>query len=160
MYRFFLPWRNSPSGPGPPSGSGPTHYRGFMITLGRTTLVRTPLDEWPAQRRGLYLTTHNTHNRQTSMPPAGFETTIPVSEGPQTHALERTATWVCTCINYQLLINTYILLYMCIWLVYEGHNLWKNAWNGKLQDDYSWRLCISVYVIRRMFCVITVSWEE
>jgi hypothetical protein len=28
----------------------------------------------------------------TSMPPAGFESTIPASDGPQTHALERTAT--------------------------------------------------------------------
>jgi hypothetical protein len=33
-----------------------------------TTVGRTPLDEWSARRRDLYLTTHNTHNRQTSMP--------------------------------------------------------------------------------------------
>jgi hypothetical protein len=39
----------------------------------------------------LYLTTHNTHNRQTSMPPAGFETTMPANEWPQTHALDRAA---------------------------------------------------------------------
>ena len=32
-----------------------------------------PLYEWSARRRNHYLTTHNTHNRQTSMPPAGFE---------------------------------------------------------------------------------------
>jgi len=30
----------------------------------------------------LYLTTHNNHNRQTSMPPAGFEPAIPASEWP------------------------------------------------------------------------------
>ena len=49
-----------------------------MITLRRTTLGRTPLDEWSAWRRDLYLTTHNTHNRQTSMPPprVGFEPAI------------------------------------------------------------------------------------
>jgi hypothetical protein len=35
----------------------------------RTTVGRIPLDEWSARRRDLYLTTHNTHNRQTSMPP-------------------------------------------------------------------------------------------
>jgi hypothetical protein len=39
----------------------------------------------------LYLTTHNTHNRETSMPPAGFEPEIPGSERPQTHALDRAA---------------------------------------------------------------------
>jgi len=29
-----------------------------------TTVGRTPLDEWSARRRDLYLTTHNAHNRQ------------------------------------------------------------------------------------------------
>ena len=54
-----------------------------------TTLGRTPLDEWSARRRDLYLTTHDTHKRQPSMQPAGFEPTIPANERPQTHALER-----------------------------------------------------------------------
>jgi hypothetical protein len=49
-----------------------------------TTLGRTPLDKCSAQRRDLYLTTHNTHKRQISMPPAGFKPTIPESERPQT----------------------------------------------------------------------------
>ena len=35
----------------------------------------------------LHLTTHNTHRRQKSMPPPGFEPTIPGSEWPQTDAL-------------------------------------------------------------------------
>jgi hypothetical protein len=84
---FFLPWHNSP-----PSGSEPPHYPGFMITLRHTTLGRTPLDERSARRRDLYLITHNTHKRQTSMPPAEFEPTIPASERLQTHALDRAAT--------------------------------------------------------------------
>jgi len=33
-----------------------------------TTAGRTPLDEWSAHRRDLYLTTHNTHNRQIYAP--------------------------------------------------------------------------------------------
>ena len=32
-------------------------------TQRRITIGRTPLDEWSARRRDLYLTTHNTHNR-------------------------------------------------------------------------------------------------
>jgi len=32
-------------------------------TQQRTTVGRTPLDEWQARRRDLYLTTHNTHNK-------------------------------------------------------------------------------------------------
>ena len=57
-----------------------------------TTVGRTPLDEWSARRRELYLTTHNTHNRQTSMPPVGFEPTISAGERLQTYALDRAAT--------------------------------------------------------------------
>jgi len=44
-----------------PSGSGPPHFRRFAITLGHTTLGRTPLGEWSARRTDLYLTTHNTY---------------------------------------------------------------------------------------------------
>jgi len=32
-----------------------------------TTFGRTPLNEWSVRHRDLYLTTHNNHNRQTSM---------------------------------------------------------------------------------------------
>jgi len=39
----------------PPRGPWPPHYRGFTITLRHTTLSRTPLDEWSAGRRDLYL---------------------------------------------------------------------------------------------------------
>ena len=65
---FFYHGSTAPSGPGTP------HYRGFTITLRHTTFDRTPLDEWSARRRDLYLTTHSTHNRQTSMPPGGIRT--------------------------------------------------------------------------------------
>jgi hypothetical protein len=79
----------------PLGGLGRLIFFGFTITLFRhTTVGRTPLDEGPARRRDLYLTTHNTHKRQISTPPAGFKPTIPVSERPQTHALDRTATGI------------------------------------------------------------------
>jgi len=45
-------------------------------TQRRIRVGRTPLDEWSVRRRDLYLTTHHNHNRQTSMPPVGFEPTI------------------------------------------------------------------------------------
>jgi len=61
-------------------------------TQRRTTVGRTPPDELSAPRRDLYLTTHNTHNRQTSMLPLGFEPTISAGERPQTYVLDRAAT--------------------------------------------------------------------
>jgi len=80
---LFFSWRFHPiPGHGIP-------IQGFAITPGRT-----PLDEWSARRWDLYLTTHNTHKRQTSMPPAGFEPTIPASERLQTYALDRATTWI------------------------------------------------------------------
>jgi hypothetical protein len=62
-------------------------------TFRHTTLSRTPLEEGPAHRRDLYLTTHNTHNRQTFKAPVGFKPTIPVSERPQTHTLDCRGYW-------------------------------------------------------------------
>ena len=66
------------------SGPGSSHYRGFTIAIRRITIGRTPLDEWSARCRELYVTTHNTHKKQTSMVTAGFEPTIPATEGSQT----------------------------------------------------------------------------
>ena len=57
-------------------------------TQRRTTVDRTPLDEWSARRRDLYLTTHNTHNRQISMPPVAFEPTISAGERPQFNSIQ------------------------------------------------------------------------
>jgi hypothetical protein len=43
----------------------------------------------------LYLTTHNTHNRQTSVPPVGFEPSTPAGDRLQT-ALDRATTGIGT----------------------------------------------------------------
>ena len=84
---FFLIWRNSHQW-----AMASSFTRFLDHTHRRTTVGRTPLDEWSARRRDLYLTKHNTHNRQISMPPVGFEPAIPTIERPQTHALDRAAT--------------------------------------------------------------------
>jgi hypothetical protein len=75
-----------------PRGPGPQHCQDFTITLTRTALGRIPLEEWSARLRDLYLTTHNTHKRQTSTPRLGFEPTIPASQRPQTQGLEAMGT--------------------------------------------------------------------
>jgi hypothetical protein len=70
--------------------------RGCLFSLDHTqthiTVGRTPLDEGSARCRDLYLTTQPLYKRQTSIPPAGFEPTIPVSARPQSYALDRAAT--------------------------------------------------------------------
>jgi len=63
-------------------------------TQRRSTVGRTPLDEWSARRRDLYLTTHDTHSRQKSMPPVGFEPTISADEWLQATRLLRTWVWI------------------------------------------------------------------
>ena len=83
---FFL-WRCDPT-----RVMASSFLRFLDHTQRRSTVGRTPLDEWSARRRKLYLTTHNTHNRQTSMPPVGFEPTISADERPQTYTLDRAAT--------------------------------------------------------------------
>jgi hypothetical protein len=74
-------------------GLWPLYSWGFLDhTQRRTTVSRTPLDEWSARRRDFYLTTHNTRNRQISMPRVWFEPTISPGERPQTYVLDRAAT--------------------------------------------------------------------
>jgi len=88
-YLLFPHGATSPSGPWPP------HYWGFTITLiWHITLGRTPLDEWSDRRKDLYLTTHNTHKRQTSMTPTGYEPTVPARKRPQDLALDRATTGI------------------------------------------------------------------
>jgi len=57
----------------------------------RITLGKTPLDKWYPDAAN-FTWQHNIHNRQTSMPSAVFEPTIPTSERQQTHVLDRAAT--------------------------------------------------------------------
>jgi hypothetical protein len=72
--RIFFMWRC-----GPTRAMASSFSRFLDKTQWGITVCRTPLDEWSAHHRDLYLTTHNTHNRQTTIPPAGFKPTIPVS---------------------------------------------------------------------------------
>jgi hypothetical protein len=57
----------------PHSEPGAPHYRGFTSQSGHTAISRTPLDEWSARLRDLYLTSHNIHKTQTFISTAGFE---------------------------------------------------------------------------------------
>ena len=79
----------------------------------RSTVGRTPLDEWSVRRRDLYLTRHDTHNRQISMSPVGFEPTI----------------------LYDIVYETHTTLFMkrhCLWndIVYETTLFMKRTENG------------------------------
>jgi hypothetical protein len=60
----------------------------------RTTVGKTPLNKWSAHRWYLYLTTQNTHKRQKSIHPAGFDRTLPVKERPKDHTLDPATTAV------------------------------------------------------------------
>jgi len=69
ILQFFFLWRCDPM-----RVMASSFTRFLDHTQRRTTVGRTPLDEWSARHRDLYLTTYNTHNRQTSMPPGGIRT--------------------------------------------------------------------------------------
>ena len=61
--RSIFLWCNSPRSARASSLSRLPYHTQRRIILGTTPLV-----EWSARRRDLYLTIHNTHNRQTSLP--------------------------------------------------------------------------------------------
>jgi hypothetical protein len=75
-----------------PARAMASSFTRFLDHTRRATIRRTHLDEWSVRRRDLYLTTLNTHNRQTSIPSVGFEPTITAGERPYTYALDRAAT--------------------------------------------------------------------
>ena len=86
LLSFFL-WRCDPK-----RVMASSFLRFLDHTQQRTTVVRTPLDELSARRIDFYPTTNNTHNRQLSMPPVGFEPKISAGERPQAAHLLRS--WV------------------------------------------------------------------
>ena len=100
QHNFFFLWLCDPT-----QVVASSFLRFLDHTQRRTTVGRTPLDEWSGRRRDLYLTTHNTHNRQTSITPVGFESTISAGERPQTYALDRAATGTGT-VNTTSMKNT------------------------------------------------------
>jgi hypothetical protein len=67
-------------------GLASSFSRFLDYTQRRATVGRIPLGEWSIRRRDLYLTKHNTHNRQT------FEPAISAGERPKIYALDRKAT--------------------------------------------------------------------
>jgi hypothetical protein len=79
----------------PPQWARDSSFMRFVDHTQRcTTVSKNLLDEWSARRRKLYLTTHNTHNRETSMQRVGSEPTISRDERPQTYAFDRAATGI------------------------------------------------------------------
>jgi hypothetical protein len=91
-------WRFDPiPGHGLPS-------RGFAITfIEHTALGRIPLDEWSARRRDHCLTTHNTPNRQPSMPIGGIRTRNPkkwATSDPRLRPWGKFTSVKCSCIVY------------------------------------------------------------
>ena len=69
LVSFFFLWRCDPM-----RVMASSFLRFLDQTQQRTTVGRTPLDEWSARRRDLYLTTHDTHNRQHIHAPGGIRT--------------------------------------------------------------------------------------
>jgi hypothetical protein len=84
---FLFLWRC-----GPTRARTSSFFRFLDHTQRRATIGRTPLDEWSACRRDLYLTTHNSYNKQTSILPARFKPAVSAGERPHTYALDRAAT--------------------------------------------------------------------
>jgi len=68
---FFLALQPPPP---PQLGRAPPFLRFLDHTQRRTTVGRTPLDEWSIRRRDLYLTTHNTRRRTDIHAPGGIRT--------------------------------------------------------------------------------------
>jgi hypothetical protein len=79
--QFFFQWTNSPNW----ARASSLSRLQWSHSVRHTTFGRTPLDELSTRSRDLYLSTHNTHKRQSSMPLTWFEPAILERARPQTH---------------------------------------------------------------------------
>jgi hypothetical protein len=110
----------------------PLVVQGLLIIESLRLHSDTPLDEWSARLRDLYLTTHNTYKRQTSMLPAGFEPAIPACDRPQTRVLDSTATGID---NLQIML-------LFIVSSHSVRDRWWDDWlaiiSKRLERKFSW----------------------
>jgi len=99
----------------PPQWAMASSFLRFLDhTHWRTTFGMTPLEEWSVRRGDHYLTTHNTHNRQTSIPAGGI----------RTHNLSRRAA-----VDLRLRPRGHwdrLPYYVCFTKVVNGCDEWKN----------------------------------
>jgi hypothetical protein len=73
--------------------------RSLVIRLtGHTTLGRTPLDEWWARRRDLFVTTHDIHKRRTFLPHGGIRTKNPSKRAAADPRLRPRGRWDRHCV--------------------------------------------------------------
>ena len=93
-------------------------------TQRRTTVGRTPLYEWSARRRDLYITTPITSRHPC--PPVGFEPTISAGERLRTYALDRAVTGIRVPYVYQGLK-----------LLQFGVCVTRSMWHCQLRNEVS-----------------------
>ena len=119
-------------------------------TQRRTIFNSTPTDEWSFRRRDLYLITHKSHKRQTSMPPAGFEQTIQARKRPLLHDLDRTATGVDISLICDKSVTTQNLAFFFIIGIektYADEILTGMVWKFSLQNSTLESSCVVVALI-------------
>jgi len=149
----------------------PSFLRFLDHTQRRTTVGRTPLDEWPARRRDLYLMTHNTHNRQTSMLPGGFEPTISAGERPKTYALDLAATGTGLLLKHKVMNSFFtshshyclLIIYFLIMARNLFHTSYQNISNKKVWAAWSLRTgpidCFEMSVTNYQSTLLTIQEE-
>jgi hypothetical protein len=109
-------------------------------TVQHLQLVCFSIDEWLVLWRDLYLTTHDTHKKHTSMCPAGFEPTISACKRPQIDDLDRTANGTGTIEMYFPLIDISLL-----------HTQWQLLLKCNALD---WSLSAATVVYHFVFLVL------
>jgi hypothetical protein len=136
LFIYLFLWRCDPK-----RVMASSFLRFLYHTQRRTTVGRTPLDKWSARSRDLYLTTHNTHNRQTSMPPVEFKPTTSAGERPQTNALDRAATWTGMFISCKLYIS---VKHNNLLHKYSYGNMFRLYWDD-IRPSKEQNQCIKIY---------------
>ena len=142
---------------GPKRGMASSFLR-FLDHTQHDAVGRTSLYEWSFRRTDLYLTTHNTHNRQTSMPPAVFEPAYLCRRAfadlrlrPRGHCDREMCSYgYCNICTLLLTMCCFLLLLLCVraggWKLLQLTDtrrlsqMWRRQLDYRIYIDYFWRL--------------------
>jgi hypothetical protein len=144
-FYFLIIWSSSVSftlsspsdfqGANVPSWPGLPQYWGFTITHRNHILGKSPLDEWSARRRNVYLTNTQHSQEKNIIPPEGFEPTVPANEFNKLYTT--IATIYCTPWCWLIRPKTWRIWWLLLCYCNSNNAFvvlnYSNAWNGKCE---------------------------
>ena len=120
----------------------------FLSFLVHTQHCSMSADKWSAHCRDLYMTTHNSHKRQNSIPPVGFKSTILEVEGSDP-CLRPHGHWECPMLHICIII----LFHASFWFSFHEYSskCYIHIWHPSLN-------VVCIHVSGYLSCILPYAY--